>query len=262
MLEFLRDPIWQFFGVILAILSIGVALWIYLHQRQIKELAFGLVSSRRLLAVSDEVSSRVKVELDGRPVNNVHLLVYALKNTGHRAISPSDFQKMLTISFNEGTIVSAEIASQTPRNLNASIRNSESFVELQPLLLNAGDQLFIQILLSASNPEVIVDARIIDVPNLVSINTKPRLPPIMESGLPFFFGFLTLATVATYLIEVNGWWHYIESKPVSTSEVPDVARLPVYVSMLGLMLFGVIQISIMRIYEKYGPASRRYVNEN
>lgn len=63
MLDFFRDPAWQFVGVVLALLSLGGAFWIYWLQRQAKELAFGLISSHRLVAVADEVSSRVTVQL-------------------------------------------------------------------------------------------------------------------------------------------------------------------------------------------------------
>ena len=57
MLDLLRDPVWQFVGVILTLLGVAVAFWIYWLQRQTKELAFGLASSRRLLSIADELDS-------------------------------------------------------------------------------------------------------------------------------------------------------------------------------------------------------------
>lgn len=261
MLDLFRDPIWQFLGFLLAILSLGFTFWIYWHQRQIKELAFGNISSRRLLSISDEVSSRVKVELDGIPVNNLHLLVYALKNSGHKAILPSDFQKPFTISFNKGKIVSAEITAQLPLNLDAKIEITETEVELRPLLLNTGDQLLLQVLLSASEPDINVDARILDISKLMPINTNPKAPPIGDSMLPTVFGMLSLMAIVTYVIEVNDWWSYFAS---SVDSVPDVHKkpFPPYLFVLGMMFFGFMQVTIMRLYERLGPASRRYINEN
>lgn len=186
MVDLMRDPVWTFVGAVLAVLGIGTAFWIYWLQRQTKELAFGIVSLRRLLSVADEVSSRVTVHLDGNEVKNLHLLVYGLKNSGHRAIASSDFEHPLSISFANGQVVAAEITSQHPSNLGATLITAESRIELQPLLLNAGDQILLQVLLSAPSPSGSIDVRILDVPALAPINVNDRLPPFFESGMPMF----------------------------------------------------------------------------
>ena len=82
MIDLLRDPAWQFAGILLTAAAVASSFWIYWLQRQTKELAFGVVSSRRLLTVADEVSSRIRVELDGREIKDLHLTVYAFKNSG------------------------------------------------------------------------------------------------------------------------------------------------------------------------------------
>lgn len=184
MMEILRDPAWQFIGAMLALFGIGGMFWIYWLQRQSRELTFGIVSSRRPLAIADELSSRVTVQLDGKLVQNLHLLVFGLKNSGQRAIAPSDFQSQLAISFPEGQVVSAEIASQLPSNLGGLLSISESQIQLAPLLLNPNDQILIQVLLSATNPAWSVDTRILDISSLTSINSRPKLPSFFESGLP------------------------------------------------------------------------------
>ena len=243
MLDLLRDPIWQFVGAAIAMIGIAVALRTYWLQRQIKELAFGIVSSRRLLSVADEVSPRVTVELDGKSVKNLHLVVYGVKNSGHRAISQSDFQRALKISFPEGQVISAGIASEVPSNLGATLVATESSVELNPVLLNSGDKLLIQVLLSARSPSESVDARIIDIPSLVPINTHPRLPAFFSSGVPFSVGMLVLFAIGTYFLD--------------SGEQP----LPRYLAFMGLALLVVLHSFVTRLREKVGPAARRYVGE-
>ena len=243
MLNLLRDPVWQFIGAVLAVLGIGAALWIYWLQRQTKELAFGIVSSRRLLSIADEVSSRVTVELDGKSVKSLHLLVYGLKNSGHRAISPSDFQRPLSISFSEGRVISAEIASQIPPNLGATLVFAESSVELQPLLLNAGDQILLQVLLSAPSPSESVDTRILDVPALVPINVRPRLPTLLDSALPTFIGVFVLLALGAY---------FVDSGEQSS---------PMYLVFLGGAVLFIVQGLAMKLLEKAGPTARRYVGD-
>lgn len=180
-MEALRDPAWQFIGAIIAFLGLVVAIWIYWLQKQTRELAFGLISSRRPLAIADELSSRVTVQLDGKPVQNLHLLVFALKNSGKRAITPSDYERNLSISFPGGQVVSADISSQSPPNLGGQLLNSESSIEVSPLLLNSGDYLLIQVLLSAKDPKWEVNVRILEISSFAPINTYP---PFFKSGAP------------------------------------------------------------------------------
>jgi hypothetical protein len=203
MIDLLRDGIWQFIGAVLALLGVIAAMYIYWQQRQLKELAFGLVSSRRPLAIADELSSRVTVQLDGRSVVNLHLLVFGLRNSGHQAIDQGHFQGPLTIIFSSGQVVSAEITSQVPSNLRAELVVSHDHVELKPLLLNAGDQVLVQVLLSSPTPTWEVDARIVDVPSLVPINHTPRLPPFFQSGLLLLLVLSLLAGFGALFLE--GW---------------------------------------------------------
>lgn len=239
MLEILRDPVWQFIGAVLAVLGIVVALGIYWLQRQTKELAFGIVSSRRLLSIADELSSRVTVELDGQPVKNLHLLVYGLKNSGHRSVSSNDFLRALKISFPEGQVVSAEIASQDPSNLGATLLVAESSVELRPFLLNAGDKILIQVLLSAISPSESVDARIVDVPNLVPIDTRQRLPPFLDSMMPLSIGTCLLLALVSYIFD------FLEE------------------SLVFLVCAAVYAIggAVMKLHERIRPTARRFIRE-
>lgn len=195
MMELLRDPAWQFVGVVLTLLTLGVAFWIYWLQRQTKEFAFGLVSSARPLSIADELTSKVTVHLNGRPVGNLHLLTYVFKNSGHRAIIPEDYQSPLALSFPCGEVVSAEVSSKYPRNLDARLTVAPSRVEIAPLLMNAGDQLVITVLLSEKLPTWVLDLRIVDIADAVEINTTPPLPPFWASGLPPLMG-ISIATGA------------------------------------------------------------------
>lgn len=192
MLELARDPAWQAFGAVIALLAIVATFVIFRLQTRIKELAVGRVSSRRLLSIADEVSARVSVRLDGQPVTNLHLVVYGIKNSGHRAIAATDFVRPLVLSYEGGKIVSAEVSYQLPSNLNVKLRTSLSQVEIESLLLNSGDQFHVQLLVSASAPDALIDARIVDVPHLVPANTRPSLPPFLKSGLPLAIGALGL----------------------------------------------------------------------
>ena len=234
-LEILRDPAWQFIGATIALLSILVAWWIYWLQKQTRELAFGLASSRRPLAIADELSSRVTVQLDGKSVKNLHLLVFGFKNSGNRAISPADFERKLSISFLNGQVVSADISSQSPPNLGGELLSFESRIELSPLLLNSGDYMLIQVLLSAEKPKWEVDVRVRDVAQLVPINTDP---PILKSGVPMliimtssigllflFFGKAADKSLGYFIVGIS---IFIMPIIVKIIKIPTPARRSVY----------------------------------
>lgn len=241
MLDFFRDPAWQFVGVVLALLSLGGAFWIYWLQRQAKELAFGLISSHRLVAVADEVSSRVTVQLDGKPIKNLHLLVYGLKNSGHRAISAGDFERPLTIHFSEGYVVSSELVCQFPKNLGATLEGSDRSVRLEPLLLNSGDHLLIQVLLSAPVPShASVDARIVDVASLVAINSSPLLPPFFRSGMPLLIAISVGLSLISFFASQDRGLSY---------------------ALLGLAAFSAIFGFTTRLLEGVGASARRRVGD-
>ena len=197
MLETLRDPSWQLVGIFV---TVFLTIWIYWQQRYIKEIAFGLVSSTRPIAIADELSSRVTVQIDGVPVDNLHLLVYGLKNSGQCAIRPSDWEQHLSISFDLGKVVSAEIASQRPSNIGAELTISNSKIILKPLLLNAGDQFLIQVLLSSAQPMPSINARVVDLSSLAPINTTPKLPSILNTNLPRSMVISTTVGVASYFL--------------------------------------------------------------
>lgn len=240
MLELFRDPAWQFAGVILALLSVAAAFWIYGHQQQTKELAFGVVSSRRVIAIADEVSSRVTIQVDGKAVKNLHLLIYGLKNSGHRAITPKDFERPLCLSFEVGQVVSAQISSQLPPNLYAKLIVSDTSVQLEPLLLNPGDHVLMQVLISASKPIASVDYRIMDVSSFVPINARPPVPRFHESGL-------FLLAITSVLIAVASYFFNSDKRA--------------YQAFLGLAAFTTLFGYIGRLLDSAGSSARRRITE-
>lgn len=241
MLDLLRDGLWQSVGALLALLAILASFWIYKLQQQRKELAFGVISTRRLLTVADELSTRVTVHLDGRQVRDLHLLVFGLKNSGTVAVRPEDFERPLRIVFDSGEIVSASVSSERPYGLGTSLTVSASTVELTPLLMNANDQVLVQILLSAPAPNYSASARVVDVPELVPVELRPRLPPLHRSGLLFLA--LPCALIAIYFL---------------FSGDPDLNAAFYWI---GVAVISLCSGVVARFIERIKPSSRRFISE-
>jgi hypothetical protein len=90
-MEFLRDPIWQFVGAIIAVIGVIAAVWIYSLQKSKKSLSYNILASNELLTASEEIRGRIKILFDKKPVENVHLLVMQITNDGNLPILPADF---------------------------------------------------------------------------------------------------------------------------------------------------------------------------
>lgn len=175
MIEIFRDPLWQFVGAILALLAIPAAFWIFLLQRERREIAYGTLSSRRLISLSSELRSRVAITLDGKAVEGVHLLVVGIKNSGNVPIVESDFLYPPTIRASNGTeFISAEITKFHPSNLQPALTLFSDRLEIKPLLLNPGDYFSIQALTSGQSPSATPDFRIVGTSKIEQLlKTRP-----------------------------------------------------------------------------------------
>ena len=181
-LSFLRDPLWQFVGAVLALAAIGLAYAQYRSSAMKRELSFGLIAGRRLIAVADELTSRVKVHLDDRPVSNVYLLEFGLKNSGSQPLRAEDFESPITIKFkNDATLLTAQVTRRSPADHPSTTRIDGNALAVSPALMNPGDYLVLQVLLSHPRPEFDVTARVYGISALSPINTGWRVSP-----LPFF----------------------------------------------------------------------------
>ena len=94
-LDVLRDPLWQFVGVSLTIISIGIALFV-LHGR--KSFSYEVESANNLVLLRENTSS-VQVLYDGSIVQNVWLVVVRFRNSGNVPITVEDFYERVSVCF-------------------------------------------------------------------------------------------------------------------------------------------------------------------
>jgi len=180
--ELIRDPLWQFVGVLLALAGFAASYLQYRAGRARRELAFGVLVSRKLVAIADEVTSRVSIQLDGHPVSNVYMFEFGIKNSGNQPILRDNFDEAFQIHFEpETSILSAQVTRVHPSTLAVSMSRKAHSIVIEPLLLNPGDHLVIQSLTSGKRPNCSAKARIASISSLAPINTGWRVTP-----QPFF----------------------------------------------------------------------------
>ena len=149
MLQYLRDPAWQFAGAVIALLAIAATFLIYFLQRQRKSLTYEVLSKSSLLTVREELENRLQVLYDGEPTRDICLLVIRIINSGTEAIASRDFEKPICIGTGPTSkILSAAITGVEPENLDVRIFAAESSATIDPLLLNPRDSIEIKLLVS------------------------------------------------------------------------------------------------------------------
>jgi len=201
--EFLRDPLWQFVGALLAFVAILVSLSLHRLQRNRKAFSYEVISRTLLLSIKEEIKGRLQILLDGNVVRDIHMIVIRVLNSGNVPIVPSDYDRTVKFAFGEKTqILSAEVIETNPENIEASVSIVSQKVVLTPVLLNVGDSITLKTLLSQFDGKIDVDGRIIGVKQLQKVK-ESLLPYVM----PFFItAGLFLGGLLGSWIWTSGFW--------------------------------------------------------
>lgn len=162
--DLLRDPVWQFVGAVLTVLTIVVAVIIYLLQRSKKSLAYDVISNVSLLSANEEIKNELQILYKGIQVKNIHLFVFKIINDGNQPIPQSDYEKPLSMVLYGGAqILSVEVVSENPSNLGAEASAEANKILIKPILMNSKDYFKIKAIINAESFSFKPDARIIGV---------------------------------------------------------------------------------------------------
>ncbi|TAA11979.1 hypothetical protein EA658_12535 [Pseudoxanthomonas winnipegensis] len=174
-MEFLRDPLWQFIGAVLALAGIVAAILIFIMQREVRELSAGFLVKKHLISVSDSVSDRISIRLDGRDIENLKIYSYGFKNSGNVEIRPNDFEKSVSLTIGDGAeIVEFSVAKVNPPALDPIVSGDKSKILIDPLLLNPGDYFVVDVLATGASSTLNVDCRVAGISSLQKINSGVR----------------------------------------------------------------------------------------
>lgn len=161
----LRDPVWQFIGALLGLLAILISVWIFFAQRKNKMLVYDILSDSSILSTTDQISGKLKILFQNKPVKNVSLVVIRVINSGNVPITSKDYERNVRFIFNKDVkILTAEVAETQPESLGAEISIVEkNIIALEPVLLNGGDTVTVKALISEYSKGLKVDGRIVGV---------------------------------------------------------------------------------------------------
>jgi hypothetical protein len=87
---------WEIAGVLVAALSILVAILIYWWQRQVKKLSYGILVLP-LLNIDKKLKDKLEIHYDGEMVTGLNQIVIRLENTGKLPIEVRDYEKPIKL---------------------------------------------------------------------------------------------------------------------------------------------------------------------
>jgi hypothetical protein len=162
-MNYLRDPLWQFIGAVVAVAALALSILVALAQRRRKRLGYHIETATAVLSMREELAGRIKVLLDDELVDDLRLYILRFTNVGNVPIRSGDYERPITITFGKSSqVVSAEVTEQHPQSLAATITCEPVAITIKPLLLNEADSLAVKCLVTRS-AGVTVDARIVGV---------------------------------------------------------------------------------------------------
>lgn len=232
-MDWLRDPIWQFIGILVGLATfVLAAFW----QKKRKKIAYEIISNTQLLSVKDEVKSRLQILFDQKPVHNLNLVVLKIYNAGNEPISPEDFKDKLTVEFGDNAqILEADVVDVFPKNMQANIEQTANSISLVPLLLNDGDSVKLKILLSKYS-HIHITGRITGVNQISGAGIEQLTPRSFLKDLATILGFAVVGTVCGAIAV---------SLFVSEKILPAII-----LALLGLFVLFITAIGTKETYEK------------
>lgn len=197
-MEILRDGIWQFWGVVVGVLGVIVAIVIYMLQKNKKRLAFQVLADTPLLSVGDEIKEDIQIKYKNKKIQNIHLLVLKLENIGNVDISSSDFEEPIVILFPNSEILTAELSDASPKNLTPTVKIENSNITIEPILLNRKDQLTFKVIFSSYGNTIGIKSRILGVKQIERAFSELSAITTNEvmGGVVFLIGSSVLVYVA------------------------------------------------------------------
>src|SRR5437588_12444636 len=102
-MDILRDSIWTFISVLIAVIALVIPLLLQWIQHNRKEIAYEVISNTLVIPELEETGPHTKgilhVLFNGDPVTGARLVVLRLLNAGNVPIIPADFIKPITFDF-------------------------------------------------------------------------------------------------------------------------------------------------------------------
>lgn len=198
MWDILRDQIWNFIGVLVAVVAILTSIVLYGKQRRRKALSYEIISQTPLTSVKEEIGKDVQILYKGKLVQQVYLIEVRIINSGNTPIEEDHYTHPISLSFGEeAQILTAEVAEKRPSSLRASVVIEGKKIVLLPTLLNEKDSVKLRALVNGFD-KINVDGRIVGVKTIEEFVEGTSFWFLLLSGMAIFLLGVIFLALSTY----------------------------------------------------------------
>jgi len=181
MYELLRDSIWTFVGAVLALAAIGATFLVYALQRPRKRLLIERVACIPLVTIGANKIDGLEVRLNGESLESASVVVVRITNNGNQSIPAADFERQITIRFEERAVVLyAETSDSTPQDLTVATNLSGRELQIEKCLLNPGDSFLCRALVRDSKGSYDPVARVVGMKNIETSRSDSVFRPVTQ----------------------------------------------------------------------------------
>jgi hypothetical protein len=203
--------------ILLPVAGIIIPLILYFSGVEKKSLSIYIKSRSDIININENENSEIKVLYNNEQVSGLKLLTFDIKNDGSSPIKRTDFDSPIKVNFGDKSkIYKAVVVKTEPIGIEAQIANTESEITLQPLLLNAGDTLSIQAIISNIDEIPEMSSRIFGMPSL-SIKDEQASKMTKRKTLLYIFVFLLVIIYANQLSDFI--YSFIETGKVKIQNI-------------------------------------------
>jgi hypothetical protein len=109
----LKNPVWQFVGVMVAVVAIAVTVVLYYNGRPVKKLQVDILSNSPLISMSTDTPKEIQILYKAKPVQTLSLILLRLANTGTEPIKESDYSEPVRVSLSSSAEIGEVILQET-----------------------------------------------------------------------------------------------------------------------------------------------------
>jgi hypothetical protein len=182
----------------LAVVAIGLTLWLVRRERRTKRLAYAILSNRPLITGHGRFP--LEVRFGNAALRRLHLLVWRLVNTGAQPIQTAEYEEPIRVHISDAKIVSADVTLTRPEALHPKLDLIDpGTVELERRLLNQGDLVEVQMLVDGKPDRITASCRIAGITKIEMVKL-----PQNSWGRPWRYSPVERAAAVITLVLLGG----------------------------------------------------------
>lgn len=230
MQELLRDSIWTFVGSLLALIAIGATFWVYAMQRPRKRLLIERIARVPLITMGTDRIEGLEIRLNGELVESASVVVVRITNSGNRPITAEEFERPVTLRFEEGaTVLHAEISEPSPNGLIVATNSEGRELQIEKCLLNPGDTFLCRALVRDSGGRYEPSARVVGMKDIETSRPVSIVRPLAMVSC------VVVMLIAYFLSPSPSSKHLTELRP---DEIPYFLGMTIAMLTLAILMMG------------------------